>query len=274
MTAPTPPVPEPGRTPPKLNEAGALRALVHAVRDRIVSGLVAALPIALTFFIVHWLYVTVSTFVLVPVIEAVKYVMGDRLGNTFWYTYFSPVIAVVLILGLLYALGLVVRLRFMRAVDWVMLQVPVVNTIFKALTNVFQSLGQQLQGDRGFKRVVLVEYPHPGMRALGFVTNTLHDATTDRTILCVCVLTGVMPPAGFTLFVPEEHVTDIDWTMNQTLQAIISGGITAPASIHYTRGLRVPSTGPILDPSGHPVAAAPAAIDAPEPGSGSRAAAD
>jgi uncharacterized membrane protein len=253
MTAPNPPDPDSALRPPKLDEAGALRALVLAVRDRIISGLIAALPIALTFFIVHWLYVTVSTVILVPVIEAVRYVVGDRHGSTFWYTYFSPVIAVVLILGLLYALGLVVRLRFMRAVDWVMLQVPVVNTIFKALTNVFQSLGQQLQGDRGFKRVVLVEFPHPGMRALGFVTNTLRDATTDRTILCVCVLTGVMPPAGFTLFVPEEHVTDVDWTMNQALQVIISGGITAPASIHYARGLQVPSTGPILDPSGHPI---------------------
>ena len=89
--------------------------------------------------------------------------------------------------------------------------------------------------------------------ALAFVTNTLRDATTDRTILCVTLLTGVMPPSGFTLFVPEENVTDIDWSMNQTLQAILSGGITAPASIHYFEGVRVASTGPILDPQGHPI---------------------
>src|SRR5205085_9580548 len=133
-------------------------------------------------------------------------------------------------------------------------RVPVVNTIFKALSNVFESLGKQLQGNTGLNRVVLVEYPHPGMRSLAFVTNTLRDATTGRTILCVCVLPGVMPPTGFTLFVPEEAVTDIDWTVHQTLQAILSGGITTPAAIHFFAGLNVPTTtGPNIDSHGHPI---------------------
>ena len=71
--------------------------------------------------------------------------------------------------------------------------------------NVVESLGSQFQGGAGFKRVVLVEFPHPGMRSLGLVTNSLHDATTGRTILTVCVMTGIMPPTGFTLFVPEDR---------------------------------------------------------------------
>ena len=41
--------------------------------------------------------------------------------------------------------------------------------------------------------------------------------------------------------------------MNQTIQAILSGGLTSPASIHYFQGLRVPTTGPIIDPQGHPI---------------------
>jgi uncharacterized membrane protein len=157
------------------------------------------------------------------------------------------------VLGLLYFLGLLVRSSFAHAVDWVMSRVPVVTTIYKALNNVFESLGSQVQNKR-FQRVVLVEFPHPGMKALAFVTNSLRDATTDKTILCVCVLTGIMPPAGFTLFVPEESVTDVNWTVNQTLQAILSGGITAPAAIHYAQGLRIPmAASPIIDPHGHPI---------------------
>ena len=97
-----------------------------------------------------------------------------------------------------------------------------------------------------------MEFPHPGSKALAFVTKTLPTPSTGRTILCVCVLTGVVPPSGFTLFVPEEEVTDVDWSVNQTLQAILSGGITAPAMIHYTRGLHAPPTGPIVNP-GHPI---------------------
>jgi uncharacterized membrane protein len=49
-----------------------------------------------------------------------------------------------------------------------------------------------------------------------------------------------MPPAGFTLFVPEESVTSIAWSVNETLQAILSGGITAPPTIHFSEGVAAP----------------------------------
>ncbi len=237
MSLPSDPYSAPTTPPP----AGPFRAMIRDIRAKILSGLLAALPIALTFFIVNWLYVTLTTIILTPAIEAVRFVLGNHgLSESFWYRYLAPVLAVALVLFLLYSLGVFVQLRLLRAVDWVLLKVPIVNTIFKALSNVFQSIGKQLEGDSGFKRVVLVEFPQPGMRSLAFVTNTLRDATTGRTILCVTLLTGVMPPSGFTLFVPEEHVTDIDWSMNQTLQAILSGGITAPASIHYFQGVGGP----------------------------------
>lgn len=223
--------------PPVMTEVGVVQALWQVARSRILSGLLAALPFALTVFIINWLYVTLTTLVLTPATGFVRRMLGYRgLDNTIWDVYLAPVLAVLLVLGLLYLLGVFVQLRLMRAVDWVMLRVPLVNTIFRAVNNVFQSLGQQLQGEKGPKRVVLVEFPHPGMKSLAIVTNTLRDTASGRTVLCVCVLTGVMPPAGFTLFVPEEKVIDLDWTMNQTIQAIVSGGITSPTSVRYSQG--------------------------------------
>jgi uncharacterized membrane protein len=253
-TPPTKPV-----SPSHLNEVGALHALLKAIQNRILSGLILALPIVLTFWIVFWLYSTFKSIILDPIALLVQRILraeGLRL-DPLWMSVVTPIISILLVLGSLYLLGLLVRSSLARAVDWVMSRVPVVTTIYKALSNVFASLGSQLQEHR-FKRVVLVEFPHPGSKALAFVTNSLRDATTDRTILCVCVLTGVMPPAGFTLFVPEESVTDVDWTMNQSLQVILSGGITAPGSVHYTQGLHVPiATGPIIDPKGHPIETRP-----------------
>jgi uncharacterized membrane protein len=252
---PTDPAPHSVAAHPRLDEVGAIHALLGAIRARILSGLIAALPIALTFWIVFWLYATLKQVVLDPAIALVQYILGRQglADDRVLYTYVSPLIATLLVLFSLYCLGLFVRSRFHRMVDWMMLHLPGVNTIFKAVNNVFQSLGKQLQGDQAFQRVVLVAFPHPGSKALAFVTNTLRDATTDRTILCVCVLTGVMPPSGFTLFVPEEDVIDIDWSVNQTIQAILSGGLTSPAAIHYFEGLSVPATGPIIDTRGQPI---------------------
>jgi uncharacterized membrane protein len=241
--------------PPHLNEVGALHALLKAVQNRILSGLILALPIVLTFWIVFWLYSTFKAIILDPIAALVQRILraeGVQL-DPLWTNIVTPIISIVLVLGSLYLLGLLVRSSLASAVDWVMSRVPVVTTIYKALSNVFASLGNQLQEQR-FKRVVLVEFPHPGSKALAFVTNSLRDAATDKPILCVCVLTGVMPPAGFTLFVPEESVTDVDWTMNQALQVILSGGITAPGAVHFVQGLQVPiATGPIIDPQGRPI---------------------
>ena len=49
--------------------------------------------------------------------------------------------------------------------------VPVVATIYRAVSNVINSLGTQFQGGTNFKRVVLVDFPHAGMASLGLVTN-------------------------------------------------------------------------------------------------------
>ena len=66
-----------------------------------------------------------------------------------------------------------------------------------------------------------------------FVTSSCVDVLTRKTILCVYVPTTPLPTAGYLLMVPEEEVVDIDWDVNETLAAIISGGITVPKEIGY-----------------------------------------
>ena len=252
------PMPEPDHEPPRphvLDGSSTVRALVDSLRTRIISGLILALPIALTFWIIYQLYLALNNAILAPASGLVRILLGYRQGfnpDGVWERYLSPLIAIVLVGSLLYMLGLFARSGLRRAVDWVLLHLPGVTTIYKALSNVFQSLEAGGQGS-SFQRVVLVEFPHPGSKALGFVTKTLADASTGRPILCVCVLTGVVPPSGFTLYVPEASVIDVDWSVNQALQSIISGGINTPTVLHYSQGLKVPPSGPIVDGQGHPI---------------------
>src|SRR5262249_46950772 len=152
-----------------------LRALFTAVRTRIISGLVLALPIVLTFWIVYWLYTTFTQGFLDPLAEAIGSVFHSPWAQTRWWRrVVNPMIAIGLTLGSLYFLGLAARTWVSRLVDRVLLHVPLVTTIYKALRNVFQSLGNQFQSPR-HQRVVLVDFPHSGTRALAFVTNSLRD---------------------------------------------------------------------------------------------------
>jgi uncharacterized membrane protein len=204
-------------------------------RARVVSGLFLALPIVITFWIIYWIYRTVRLYVLDPVARLIQDFMNAGTAwelPQWWDIFVAPIVALLLVVLFLYFLGLFVRSRLTQMIEWLLLRVPVVTTIYGAVRNLVQALDRQRTANQ-FKRVVLVEFPQPGMRSLGVVTNTLRDGTTGRPILCVCVLTGVMPPTGFTLFVPEESVTDLPWTINQMIQAIVSGGITVPGTIGY-----------------------------------------
>jgi uncharacterized membrane protein len=249
------------------------RAVFVSLRTQLISGLIFTLPIVITFWIVYWIFMTLERFLLDPAADVIHRIHGWmrnypafqelRLPD-WWYNIASPVLAIVLMLVILYGMGLFFRSWVYRTLDWLLLHVPIVATIYRAARNVVNSLGSQLRGGADFKRVVLVPFPHPGARSLAFVTNSLHDVTTGRTILTVCVLTGLMPPAGFTLFVPEESVTNIAWSANDTLQAILSGGITAPSTIHFFEGLSAPLQdigGALVDVQGHTLQSVRAAED-------------
>jgi uncharacterized membrane protein len=240
----------PSRSAPKLPPPRwSLASALVSFRARLISGLLLSLPIVITFWIVYWIFMTIERFLLNPLailINRIQAWMRDYPAlqeldlPQWWYNIGSPVLAILLALTILYLMGLLFRSWVYRTLEWFLLHVPIVATIYRAVRNVVESLGSQLRGGGEFKRVVLIPFPHPGSRSLGLVTNSLRDVTTGRTILTVCVLTGVMPPAGFTLFVPEESVTNIAWSVNDTLQSILSGGITAPPTIHFFEGLPTP----------------------------------
>jgi uncharacterized membrane protein len=51
----------------------------------------------------------------------------------------------------------------------------------------------------------------------------------------VYVPTTPVPTSGFFLLVPEEEATELNWDSQQTLQAIMSGGLTVPPVVSYFR---------------------------------------
>jgi uncharacterized membrane protein len=45
-----------------------------------------------------------------------------------------------------------------------------------------------------------------------------------------------VPTSGYFLLVPEEEAVELDWTPEQALQAIISGGLTPPEVRYFKTG--------------------------------------
>jgi uncharacterized membrane protein len=196
------------------------------------------LPLLISLWVVYWLYSTLEKYVIDPLALLVLWkVRGGKpdVALPFWFeTYAAPLIAILLAGLLLYGLGFFVHSRLRRALDWAILRVPVISVVYKGVRQVFQALDRQ-PGQRRPQRVVLVPFPHPGMRVVAFVTATCRDVATQKVVLCVYVPTTPVPTSGYFLLVPEEEVTELNWTSEQALQAVISAGLTAPPEVGYFR---------------------------------------
>jgi uncharacterized membrane protein len=213
-----------------------LNRVWHGIRGRILGGLLLALPILITLWIIYWLYSSLEKYVIDPLAILVLWLVEGHRPDTVlpvWFeTYAAPMIAIIVALVLLYGCGFFVHSRLRQIIDWILLRMPVISTVYNGVRNVFQALDRQ-RGQQRLQRAVLVAYPHPGMKAPAFVTATCRDTETGKVLLCVFVPTSPVPASGFLLLVPEEEVTELNWGPEETLQAIISVGLTIPPEVHY-----------------------------------------
>ena len=238
--------------PPGLQTNATPTALGSAwlsIRGRILGGLLLVLPILITFWVVYWLYSFLEKYLIDPlawlVLWKVRHGQPDADLPPWFENYAAPLIGVVGALLLLYGLGFFVHSPLRRVLDAVMLRVPGVSVVYNAVRQVFQTLDRQGAQQRPQQRAVLVPFPQPGMKAPAFVTSSCRDIETGKVILCVYVPTTPVPTSGYFLMIPEEDVVELNWSSEQTLQTIISGGLTAPPDVRYSRTRSAAETNPV-----------------------------
>ena len=152
--------------------------------------------------------------------------------------WFQSTVAILLTLVFLYLLGWlatrVIGKRLIGVFDAIIERIPLVQTIYGAVKKLLAAVQQK--PDR-VQRVVLIEFPTPEMKTVGFVTRVLHDEHTGQELAAVYVPTTPNPTSGYLEIVPIERVVSTDWTIDQAMTFIISGGAVAPEHIHYSRGV-------------------------------------
>ncbi|MGF1562917.1 MAG: DUF502 domain-containing protein [Geminicoccaceae bacterium] len=147
---------------------------------------------------------------------------------------FRWVIALLLVLSLLYALGTmttkVVGQRMLEAFDKAVARIPLVDVIYAALRQLVASF-QRTPHDGS--RVVLIEFPTPEMKTVGLVTRTFRAIDTGQELAAVFVPTAPNPTSGYIEIVPVERLVWLDWTTRDAMQFVMSGGAIAPDGLRY-----------------------------------------
>ena len=146
--------------------------------------------------------------------------------------WFISIVALLITLLALYLLGFlasrVIGQRLLDTFDALLQRIPLVQTIYGCTKKLMAVLQQK---PSGVQRVVLVDFPHAGTKAIGFVTRIMIEEGSGREMAAVFVPTTPNPTGGFLLTLPVEALTPTEWTMDQGMAFIISGGAVAPDTL-------------------------------------------
>jgi uncharacterized membrane protein len=213
------------------------------LRNYFLTGLVIVGPVTITLYIAWYFINLVDNWVkpYIPNIYNPSYYIGREVPGV------GLIFAIVglMLIGAL-AANLIGR-SLISAGEMMLTRMPIVRNVYGAIKQVFESVVTAHGPDTAFQKVAVMEFPSPGIYALVFVTgraahqiDSLHPGDD---LMAVFMPTHLVPPSGFTVFVPRQRVTPIDMSFEDAAKIILSAGMANPDTQAQMRELANKSKG-------------------------------
>ncbi len=202
-----------------------------------LTGLLTLLPIWLTWVVIKFVFVLLSDISRPLIGPALQDLARLNPLSLAWLTepWVQNALALLATLAVILLSGVMARRvigqRMLRWFESLIQRIPLANTIYGSARQLLDIL--QTKPD-GTQRVVLVDFPHKEMKSIGFVTRVIREHGTGRELAAVYVPTTPNPTSGYLEIVPVEKITPTDWTVDQAMSFIISGGAVAPDTIPFS----------------------------------------
>ena len=192
-----------------------MKAVVNHLKKKFLAGLFVVIPVGITIFILKFLF------------NFADGILGSYLDVLFsliiHHDLHVPGLGMITGAVVIYFTGLlatnVLGTRLLRYGDELLTRIPLVKSIYsssKQLIKVFQ------EGKSSYRRAVFVEWPRPGVRAIGFVTAEVER--DGMPMVVVYVPTMPNPTSGFALFFHADEVFDSGMTVEEAVKFVVSGG--------------------------------------------------
>ena len=202
----------------------------------LITGLLTFIPLWLTWVVFKFIFSFLSH-VGEPAVDGTFAVLSAIFpGATEWLgqDWFRSIVAFVGTIAALYLVGLAASFvfgqRLLAAFEALISRIPLVHTIYGG-TKKLMTLMQNKPGST--QRVVLIGFPSPTLKTIGFVTRTFVDAQ-GREMAAVYVPTTPNPTGGYLEIAPVEDLIATDWTVDQAMAFILSGGAAGPDTLPGT----------------------------------------
>ena len=195
-------------------------------RNAFISGALLLAPLIVTV----WAFAQIIALVG----GTVRPLFFDRLPATLRdLPFLSDVVSTISVVLIVTALGYVSRYVFgqffVSIGERFMLSIPGVSAVYNTVKQIVDTFGTQ--NKNLFNQVVLVEFPRPGVWAIGFLTNKTQgeaQAKTAEEVWTVFVPTTPNPTSGFLILFPAREITPLEMSVSEGMKMIISGGAVVP----------------------------------------------
>lgn len=229
--------------------SGVFARVRDFIRRNFVTGFLVAVPFAVTIACLAWVWQQIDG----PLNSFFHFVTGNPSTEGPWYKLYHamtaskfgeaviPLVGLLLIFFIVVLLGMIMRsfigTQILRSVELGLGRLPLIGMLYGSIKQLGEAFISR-DGKSKFQRAVAVQFPYPGVWAIGFVTgpgeNVLryvkHDKNTHMMVktLTVFVPTSPLPTAGFMLVVPESETMVLDMAVQDALKMVVSGGMLAP----------------------------------------------
>jgi uncharacterized membrane protein len=225
------------------------------LRARIIAGLVVVLPLWITFLLVKFIFEVMRDTSLWVVVYYLRNTESGGLLAARWgvepgalreqglgalpvvHQWVIGLGCVFLTMLFLYVVGLLtanfIGRRLVATVERIVGRVPFVKTVYSASKQVLEILtGKATQS---FQRVAMIPFPTKETRSLGFITGIMRDEQTGEELCTAFIATTPNPTTGFVFILKRSDVIELDWTVEQAVSLIMSGGMVVPPTIPFAR---------------------------------------
>lgn len=202
--------------------------LGRRLRNYFLTGLVVVGPVAVTV-VIAWYIITSFDSWVKPYIP--------RNYNPDSYLPFAVpgagLVFVIVALTMIGALAANLLGRSLISAGEMMLdRLPIVRNVYKPVKQIFESVVSATGPDQPFQKVGVMEFPSPGIYAIVFITGAaarqIAAVTPGEDLVAVFMPTHLMPPSGFTVFVPRNKVIQVDMSVEDAAKIILSAGMVTP----------------------------------------------
>ncbi|MEW8293044.1 MAG: DUF502 domain-containing protein [Candidatus Thiodiazotropha sp.] len=206
------------------------------IQRYLISGIITLIPLWVTWLVFKYVFNQLSKLGTPWVKILSRSIQNEYPSVAQWLLepWFQNTLAVLLMLVGLYLVGLlasrVIGRRILNIFESTVQRLPVIQNVYGLVKKLISALEQKPEN---VQQVVLIEFPSPEMKTVGFVTRTMVDHNSGQELAAVYVPTTPNPTSGYLEIVPIEKLVSTNWSMDEAMNFIISGGAVAPETVPY-----------------------------------------